>query len=95
MFLSWILLCFKALFGLRVNLEKSVILPMAEVENIDQLACELGCRVGTLPSTYIGLLLGTRQNLISTLEGIEEKFRRRLAAWKRQYISKGDRLTLI
>ena len=28
-------------------------------------------------------------------EGIEERFRRRLIAWKRQYISKGGRLTLI
>ena len=28
-------------------------------------------------------------------EGIEERFRRTLIAWKRQYISKGGRLTLI
>ena len=50
-FLSWILLCFEALSCLRVNMEKSAILPVGEVENIDQLACELGCRVGSLPST--------------------------------------------
>ena len=94
-FLSWILLYFEALFGLRVNLEKSAILPMGEVENIDQLACELGCIVRSLPSTYLGLSLGTRQNSVSIWEGIEAKFRRRLVAWKRQYISKGGRLTLI
>ena len=83
-FVSWILLCFEALFRLRVNLEKSAILPVGEVENIDQLACELSCRVGLwLPSTYLGLPLGTRQNLVSISERIEEKFRRRLAAWKR------------
>ena len=51
-FLSWILLCFEALSGLRVNLEKSAILLVGEVENIDQLAYELGYRVGTLPSTW-------------------------------------------
>ena len=34
-FLSWIWLCFEALFGLRVNMEKSAILSMGEVENID------------------------------------------------------------
>ena len=94
-FLSWILLYFEALFGLRVNLEKSAILRMGEVENIDQLVGELGCIVGSLPSTYLGLPLGTRQNSVSIWEGIEEKFRRRLAAWKRQYISKGGRLMLI
>ena len=59
-FLSWILLCFEALYGLRVNLEKSVILPVGDVENLDQLAYELGCRVGTIPSTYLGLLLGSK-----------------------------------
>ena len=28
-------------------------------------------------------------------DGVEERFRKRLALWKRQYISKGGRLTLI
>ena len=28
-------------------------------------------------------------------DGVEERFQRRLALWKRQYISKGGRLTLI
>ena len=79
-FLSWILLCIEALSDLRVNLEKSVILPVGEVENIDQLASELDCRIGSLPSTYLGLPLGTKQNSVSIWEGIEEKFRRRLAA---------------
>ena len=58
-FLSWILMCFEALSRLRVNLEKSVILPVGDVENLDQLACELGCRVETLLSTYLGLPLGS------------------------------------
>ena len=44
--------------------------------------------VWTLPSTYLGLSLGIRQNSVSVWVGIEEKFRRRLAAWKRQYISR-------
>ena len=68
---------------------------MGKVENLDQLACELGCRVGTLPSTYLGLPLGSKHNSVRVWEGIEEKFRKRLAVWKRQYISKGGRLTLI
>ena len=56
---------------LKVNLDKSAILPMGDVENIEQLACELGCKAGTLPSTYLGLLLGTRQNLVRIWEGVE------------------------
>ena len=50
--LCWILLWFEAYFGLRINLDKSVILPMETVNNSDQLALELGCIVGTLPTTY-------------------------------------------
>ena len=73
-YFSWILLWFEALSELRVNLEKSVIIPVGAVENIDQLAEELGCRVRTLPSTYLGLPLGLRQNLIRAWEGIKDKF---------------------
>ncbi|RVW79819.1 hypothetical protein CK203_047621 [Vitis vinifera] len=32
---------------------------------------------------------------LAAWDGVEERFRRRLAMWKRQYISKGGRLTLI
>ena len=81
--LSWILLCFEALSRLRVNLDKSAILPVAEVQNLNQLACELGCGVGSLPSTCLGLPLGIKQNSASVWEGIGEDFRRRLATWKR------------
>ena len=68
---------------------------MGDVENLDQLACELGCGVGILPSNYLGLPLGSKQKSVRVWEGIEEKFRKRLVAWKRQYISKVGRLMLI
>ena len=82
-YLRWILLYFEALSRIKINLDKSAILPMGNVENIEQLACELWCKAGTLPSTYLGLLLGTRQNSVRICEGIEERFRRRLTPWKR------------
>ena len=34
LYLSWILLYFEALSGLRVNLEKSAIMPVGNVENL-------------------------------------------------------------
>ena len=46
-YLSWIILWFEALSGLKVNLEKSVIPPMGDKENLVQLVGE--CRVGSLP----------------------------------------------
>ena len=89
------MLYFEALSGLRINLDKSVILLVGEVENLNQLASELGCRVRSLPSSYLGLPLGYKVNSSKVWKGIEEKFKKRLVAWKRQYISKRGRLTLI
>nr|CAN83899.1 hypothetical protein VITISV_034201 [Vitis vinifera] len=43
--LSWILLWFEAASGLRINLDKSEIIPVGVVEEIEEMAMELGCRV--------------------------------------------------
>ncbi|RVW27502.1 Transposon TX1 uncharacterized 149 kDa protein [Vitis vinifera] len=93
--LSWILLWFEAALGLRINLDKSEIIPIGVLEEIEEMAVELGCRVGSLPSQYLGLPLGAPNKAPSVWNGVEEKVRRRLARWKRQYISKGGRITLI
>ena len=85
---------FEALSGLKINLEKSEIIPVGRVENIDFLTKAFRCRVGSLPS-YLGLALGAPFKSVSVWDGVEERLRRRLALWKRQYISKGGRLTLI
>ena len=49
---------FEAISGLRINLDRSEILPVGKVENVELLALELNCKMGALPSTYLGLLLG-------------------------------------
>ena len=51
--------------------------------------------MGGLPSCYLGLPLGPPFKSKVVWDGVEERFRKRLAMWKRQYISKGGRLTLI
>lgn len=92
---SWGLLCFEALSCLRVNWEKSDMLPLGEVKNLSRLAEELGSKVESLPTTYLRPPLGAKHKSSITWEGVEEKFSRKLAIWKRQYISKGGRVTLI
>ncbi|KAJ9690905.1 hypothetical protein PVL29_013184 [Vitis rotundifolia] len=94
-YLSWILFWFEAASGLKINLDKSEIIPVGEVEDLDELAAELGCRVGQLPATYLGLPLGVPNKVVFAWDGVEERMRRRLALWKRQYISKRGRTTLI
>ena len=86
---------FEAALGLRINLAKSEIILIGEVEEVDELAVELGCRVGQLLVVYLGLPLGVSNKVVSGLDGVEGKVRRRLVLWKSQYISKGRRITLI
>ena len=76
-------------------MEKSSILPVGNVEILDDLAHELGCKTGTLPSTYLDPPLEMKHDSPQVWDGVEERFRKKLALWKMQYISKGGRLTLI
>ncbi|WJZ95322.1 hypothetical protein VitviT2T_014100 [Vitis vinifera] len=94
-FLSWLLMWFEATSRLRINLNKSEILPVGRVENDELLAAKLGCKVGSLPSTYLGLPLGAWHKSVKVWDGVEERMRKKLALWKRQFISKGGRITLI
>ncbi|RVW86558.1 hypothetical protein CK203_045693 [Vitis vinifera] len=90
-----VLMWFEAISGLRVNLEKIELIPVGRVENVKELADEFGYKVGKLPSTYLGMPLGAPFKSVAAWDGIEERFRKRLTMWKRQYISKGGRITLI
>ena len=65
------------------------------MDELEELAAKLGCRLGALPTVYLGLPLGAHHKTSSSWDGVEERMRKRLAQWKRQYISKGGRITLI
>jgi hypothetical protein len=80
---------------LRINLGKSEIGPIGEIEDVERLAQLLGCQVASLPMTYLGLPLGASYKVVSIWNGIIEKMEQRLAGWKRMYLSKGGRLTLL
>ena len=95
MYFRWTLMWFEAFSGLKINLNKSVIISLGRVNNAEVLASELGYGVGYLPTTYLGLPLGAPHRAMGVWDSIEERFRRRLSSWKRQYISKGGRLNLI
>ena len=73
-YLSWILAWFEALSGLRINLDKSSLLPVGRIENEENLAIELGCKIGSLPAEYQGLPLGEKRKASSVWDGVEERF---------------------
>ena len=73
-FLCWLLMWFKAMLGLKINLEKSELIPLGRVENVEMLAVELRYKVGRLPSTYLGIPLGSRYKFVRVWDGVEEMF---------------------
>ncbi|RVW45836.1 putative ribonuclease H protein [Vitis vinifera] len=50
---------------------------------------------GAAACSLLGAASGVSNKAVSGWDGVEEKVRRRLALWERQYISKGGRITLI
>jgi hypothetical protein len=85
----------KRLLGLKVNWSKSGLIPVGSAGNVDQLAGILGCGTGNLPLKYLGLLMGASFKLKTMWVELEEVMARQLAPWKRLYLSKGGRVTLI
>ena len=71
------------------------MVPIGEFVDVHALAEILGCRVETLPMSYLGMPLGASHNSPSIWNPIWEKIERKLAGWKRLYLSKGGRLMLL
>jgi len=91
-YLGCILLLFEAMFSLKVNLAKSVLIPIGEVLD-HHLAQFFGCRVDFLPSSYLDLPFGASYKCKIMWDLVVEKFQRRLVGWKSKLLSKGGRLT--
>ena len=90
-----LLLCFQDVTGLKVNIAKSELVPIGEVNNVHVLAEILGCRVRALPMTYLGMPLRPSHKSPSIWNPILEKIQQKLTGWKKLYLSKGGRLTLL
>ena len=57
-YLRVLFLSFEVVFGLKVNLAKSILVPVGNVDNVDVLAGILGCWTSSSPLKYLGLPLG-------------------------------------
>ena len=65
------------------------------VPNIVDMVDVLGCKQGSFPMQYPGLPLGANIRDRFVWNPIIEKVERRLTGWKRLYLSKGGKVTLI
>ena len=74
---------------------KSEIVPIREVSNIQTLANILQCRVGSLPMIFLGTPFGTLYKTASIWNLILKMMEKKFSSWKRLYLSKGGKLTLL
>ena len=76
--LRCLLLCFEAVSGLMINLSKSDIIPMGEIDDVEGLARIFGCKVASLPITYLGIPLGAHDKAshiwLTIIAKMENKF---------------------
>lgn len=70
--MSVTLLLFEAISGLHINMLKSMTYPVNEVPNLEELANLMGCSIGSLPTTYLGLPLGAKYKATEIWNGVIE-----------------------
>ena len=58
------------MLGLRINLGKLELVPIGEVEDVEDMAHILGCQVASLPMKYFGLLLRASYKATSIWNGV-------------------------
>ena len=95
LYIRMVLTCFEVVTGLKVNMTKSEMVPIGEVNGLSALADILYCHVGSLPLHYLGMPLGTYYKALEIWNPIIEKIERRLAGWQKMYVSKRGHLTLL
>lgn len=71
---------FEAMSGIHINMSKSIIQPVNEVPDLENLADIMCCSIGSFPTNYLGLLLGASYKLVGAWSVIVEKLERRLAS---------------
>ncbi|XP_059649996.1 uncharacterized protein LOC132295721 [Cornus florida] len=94
-YLRCVLIWFQVVSALKVNVGKSILVPVGEVPEIEFFADILGCRTGSFPISYLGMPLGAPSRCVGVWDPVVDRFEKRLAGWKKQYLSKGGRVTLI
>jgi hypothetical protein len=80
---------------LKVNFEKSSLVPInMSSARADHLASLFGCKVGSMPFTYLGLPLGTTKPSLKEYSPLLNKIERRLSGISK-YLSYHGRLILV
>jgi hypothetical protein len=93
-FLKSLLQTFATSTGLKVNYSKSMMIPInIEDRKMSILANTLGCSIGSMPFTYLGLPLGTTKPQVADFLPLISKCERRLISTSK-FLSQAGRLQM-
>jgi hypothetical protein len=93
-FLKSLLQTYATSSGLKVNYSKSMMVPInIDDQKMELLANTLGCSLGSMPFTYLGLPLGTTKPKVVDFLPLVSKCERRLASTS-MFLSQADRLQM-
>lgn len=94
--LRWVLTCFEQVSGMRINFDKSEMIPINLVDDeIHSLSDIFGCPVGSFPIRYLGILLHHDKLSREDIQPLVDKILKRIAGWKGRLLSYAARITLI
>lgn len=81
---------------LKINMDKSALFGINySDEEVDSLVSEIGCKKKGWPIKYLGVPLGVNPRNTVFWEPIISKLTKKLATWKKSFLSREGRLTLI
>ena len=92
-----LLLCaFEQLSELKINFHKSELFCFGEAKNQQSIYSQIfGCGMGTFPFRYLGIPMHFRRLKNADWKEVEERFQKKLCAWKGKMLSVEWRLVLI
>lgn len=94
--LKFLLLGFESLSGLKINFDKSALVPLnISQELANSLSSQLGCQLTSLPITYLGVPLHWKKLNTSDWQPLISKIEKKLQSWKGSLLSLGGRVTLL
>lgn len=66
-----------------------------ELLNLGELPGTLGCKMTSLPTSYLGLPLGAKYISKSIWDPVIDRLERRMSSWKVHYFCRGGKLVLV
>ena len=94
--LKFLLMCFEAMLGLKINFDKSeAFVTGGDLESQLRAAHMMNCELGSIPFKYLGIPFSDRALSMVDFEPMVDKAAKRVEPWQGKLLASGGRLVLI